>query len=57
MSTEDVSEMFKIDLTEVLSQNRTCLIKIILCLCYLARQGLPLRGHGNDQDSNFKQLL
>ena len=56
-STEDVSEMIKTNSTEVQSQNRACLIKIISYLRYLARQGLPLRGHGNDQDSNFKQLL
>ena len=56
-STEDVSEMIKSNSTEVKSQNRACLIKFISCLRYLARQGLPLRGHGNDQDSNFKQLL
>ena len=24
---------------------------------YLARQGIPLRGHGSDEDSNFFQLL
>ena len=49
--------MVKSNSTEVKSQNRACLIKIILCQCYLARKGLPLRGHGNDQDSNFIQLL
>ena len=43
--------------TEIPNQNRACLIKLILCLRYLARQGLPLRGNRNDQDSNFKQLL
>ena len=49
--------MIKINLTEVQCQNRTCLIRIISCLPYLASQRLPLRGHGNYQDSNFKQLL
>ena len=49
--------MIKSNLTEVQNKNRACLIKIILCLRYLARQGLPLRGHGNDQDSSFKQHL
>ena len=24
-------------------------------MCYLTRHRLSLRGHGNDQDSNFKQ--
>ena len=49
--------MTKSNLTKVQRQNRACLIKIISCLRYLPRQGLPLRGHGNDQDSSFKQLL
>ena len=49
--------MIKSNLSEVQSQNRACLINMISYLRYLGRQGLPLRGHGNDQDSNFKQLL
>ena len=56
-SMKDISEMVKSNSTEVKSQNRACLTKIISCLRYLACQGFPLRGHGNDQDSNFKQLL
>ena len=36
------------------AKKEACLIKTIPCLRYLAHQGL--RGHGNDQDSNFKQL-
>ena len=43
--------------TEIPNQNRACLIKIISCLRYLARQVLPICGNRNDQDSNFKQLL
>ena len=39
--------MFKTNMTETQSGNRTSLLKIISCLCYLARQGLPFRGHGN----------
>lgn len=33
------------------------LIKILSCLQLLARQGLPIRGDGDDCDSNFIQLL
>ena len=32
------------------------MLKIISCLHYLARQGLPFRGHGDEKDANFKQL-
>ena len=49
--------MIKKNLTGIQSQNRACLIKIIERLRYLAHQGLLLYGHGNDQDSNIKQLL
>ena len=56
-ATDDISEMIKKNLNEVQSQNRACLTRITsLCLRYLARQRLPLRGHGNNQDSNFKPL-
>ena len=33
-----------------------CLIKQITTLLYLARQGLPIRGH-EDFEGNFKQVL
>ena len=56
-SMGDISEMVKSNLTEVQSQNRAYLIKIISYLSYLTRKGLPLREHENDQDSNFKQLF
>ena len=34
-----------------------CLLKILSNVKFLARQGLPLRGHGDESDSNFHQLL
>ena len=50
--------MIKSNLTEVQSQNGACLIKIISCLRYLARQGLPTSTWTwKYQESNFKQLL
>ena len=33
------------------------LLKIISIIRFLCRQGLPLRGHGDDSDSNFMQAL
>ena len=56
-SMDDVSEMVENSLTEVQSQNKASLTKTISFLGYLVRQRLPLRGNGNDQDSNFKQLF
>ena len=35
---------------------QTCLLNIISSLQYIARQGLPSRGH-NDTEGNFLQLL
>ncbi len=37
--------------------NRTMLMKVLSCIRYLARQGLPLRGHNNDIEGNLYQLL
>ena len=36
-STEDVSETIKSNLTDVQSQNKACLIKLVSCLHYLSR--------------------
>ena len=40
-------------MTETHRENR---VKIISCIRYLARQGLPFREHGDEKDANFKQL-
>lgn len=37
--------------------NRKMLLTILSSIRYLARQGLPLRGDGNEDDGNFIQLL
>ena len=39
------------------SENRAMFRRILQNLHFLARQGLPLRGHGDGSDSNFVQLL
>ena len=38
-------------------ENRRCLLKIISNIRFLARQGLPLSEDGNEDDSNFVQLM
>ena len=38
-------------------ERRVCLLKIIQNIRFLSRQGLALRGDGNEDDSNFSQLL
>jgi len=37
--------------------NRECLLKILSNLQFLARQGMAIRGDGDEADSNFIQLL
>ena len=54
---QDVSTKLKNNLTETQCENRVSLLKIMSCLRYSARQGLPFRGHRDEKDPNFKQLL
>ncbi len=53
----DVSEMLSREHATEKGQNRECLLKIISNLKFLARQGLLVRGDGDETDSNFIQLL
>ena len=38
-------------------ENQQCFLRILSNIKFLARQGLPLWGHGSEIDSNFIQLL
>ena len=40
-----------------MERNRRMLLKVLACINFLAQQGLPLRGHDDDSDSNLIQLL
>ena len=53
----DFAELFDNKEKEALELNRRCFMAILDSIQYLARQGIPLRGHGSDEDSNFFQLL
>ena len=53
----DVGEMLSSQHAQQKMENRECLLKVLANLKFLARQGLPLRGDGDDSDSNFIQLL
>ena len=55
--TKCVTTMFKTNTTETQRINRTSLLKIISCLLYLTCQELSFRGHGDEKDINFKQLI
>lgn len=53
----DVDEMLSSQHSQQKKENRDCLLKILLNLKFLARQGISLHGNGGDEDSNFMQLM
>ena len=56
-TTQDVGEQLVGQLAAEKAQNRNMLLKIISCVRYLAQQGLPFRGDGDESNSNFLSLL
>lgn len=55
-TTQDDSITLINNLTETQCENRASLLKIMLCVCYFAKQELPFTGHVDDEDTNFGQL-
>lgn len=56
-SMGDVQEMLSAQCAKDKLERRQHLMKILENIKFLARQGLPLRGDGDECDSNFIQLL
>lgn len=56
-TTQDVGETLSSIHKQEKQQRRQVLLKILSNVRFLARQALPLRGDGNETDSNFTQLL
>ena len=56
-SRVDVGDMLSRQAATEKQQNRQYLLKVLSSIRFLARQGLPLRGDGDETDSNFHQLL
>ena len=54
--TKDLIQTIRSTLKLQQDRNRKTLIKIMSIIRYLARQGIALRGH-NEENSNFIQLL
>ena len=54
---KDCGEMLSSQHAKEKADNRQLLYKILTNVQYLARQGLPLRGDGTEDDSNYTQLL
>lgn len=55
-SSGNIIEMCNNAADTTIKQNRTCFLKIIESVRFLARQGLAMQGH-TDAESNFNQLL
>ena len=56
-TTKDVGELLSIVHQQEKQQNREILLKLMCSICFLARQGLALRGDATEEDGNFLQLL
>jgi len=56
-TTKDIGEQLSQQHAKEKEENRKMFLKILSSIRYLARQGLPLRGDGDEQDGNFLQLL
>lgn len=56
-TTVDVAEALSVQHQREKLERRQCFLKVLSNARFLARQGLPLRGHGDECDSNFLQLL
>lgn len=53
----DVGVMLSSQLAKEKQPNREYLLYVMSTIRFLARQALPLRGDGDEKDSNFYQLL
>ena len=55
-TTRDIGEQLPLQHAKEKESNCTVYMKILTGIRYLARQGLPLRGTGDDSNGNFVQL-
>ena len=55
--TRDVSEMLSSKIASDKEYNRKYFLRILSSIKFLAHQGLPLRGDGDESMSNFYQLM
>ena len=56
-TTADIGETLSNAVRQEKYERRQVLLRIISNIRFLARQGLPLRGDGDESDSNFMQLF
>ena len=56
-TTRDVGELLSGMHAQEKIENRQCFLKILPNLRFVARQVCAIRGHGDETDGNFYQLL
>ena len=56
-TTKDIGESLNVAHRKEKQMNREYFLKVLQNIRFLARQGIALRGDGNEDDSNFIQLL
>ena len=56
-SSKNVAESLSAQVAKNKLERRQCFLKILSNIRFLALQGLPLRGHGDEKDDNFFQLM
>ena len=56
-TTSDIGESLSSSYANEIDQNKNMLLKIFENIRFLARQGLPLGGDGDESNSNFVQLF
>ena len=57
LQCKDIGEHLSTLVATEKQDNRQCLLKVLSNLRYLARQGIAIRGDGDETNSNFMQLL
>lgn len=56
-TTRDIGEQLSSEHASQKVKNREALVQIMSSVRYLCRQGLAMRGDGDESDSNLHQLL
>ena len=56
-TTQDVGELLSSHLAKERLERRQCFLKLLSNVRFLTRQALPLRGSGDEFDSNYMQLF
>ena len=57
LQCKDIGEQLSNQVASEKRDNQQCLLKVLSNLRYLARQGIAIRGDGDESNSNFMRLL